>query len=158
MRPEDTEFGVKPETSASTRQWTIAWVGLALALAFHVLDEAANDFLGVWNPLVRALRERVPLLPLPTFSFGLWLAGLVAGIVLLLILSRWVRRGARWMIPVSYIFAVMMCGNGLLHAMGTLWQGRAMPGVYSAPLLVIAAIYLFIATHRYRAATKSRTG
>ena len=46
-----------------------AWVGLSLALALHVTDEALNDFLSFYNPMVRRIREEVPLLPLPTFEF-----------------------------------------------------------------------------------------
>ena len=64
-----------------------AWVVLALALALHVADEAANDFLAIYNPNVRAIRARFPFLPLPTFTFETWLTGLILGIALLLALS-----------------------------------------------------------------------
>lgn len=63
------------------------WIALCLALALHVTDEALTDFLSVYNPTVVAIRQRLPLVPLPTFSFKLWLAGLVTSVILLLALS-----------------------------------------------------------------------
>jgi len=35
-----------------------------------------------------------------------------------------------------------MAGNGMLHLVGSIYLRKAMPGVYSAPLLLAAAIYL----------------
>jgi hypothetical protein len=50
-------------------------VALCAALALHVADEALSGFLSVYNPAVRAIRERVPFLPLPTFliAAAVWL-------------------------------------------------------------------------------------
>ena len=119
-----------------------AWVALCLALAVHVTDEALTDFLSVYNPTVRAIRNRLPFLPLPTFTFEVWLTGLIAAVVLLLSLSRFAFRGARWMTPVSYVFGALMFLNGSLHIAGSFYLGRLMPGVYSAPLLLAGSIYL----------------
>jgi len=44
-------------------------VGLCVAFGLHVVDEALTDFLSVYNPIVRAVRARLPFLPLPTFTF-----------------------------------------------------------------------------------------
>lgn len=130
--------------------WTLSWIGLVLAFGLHVVDEAANDFLAFWNPLVESLRDRVRVLPLPTFSFRLWLGGLVGAVLLLLALSWFVHRGATWMRPVSYALAVIMLGNGLVHVGGTLLRGRMVPGVYSAPVLLLAAAFLLITTLRHQ--------
>jgi hypothetical protein len=73
-----------------------AWIALCLALALQVMDEALTGFLEVYNPSVRALRERWPWLPLPVFTFEMWIIGLVAAIVILLALSGFVRRGVPW--------------------------------------------------------------
>jgi hypothetical protein len=126
----------------------IAWVALCLALAVHVTDEALTDFLSVYNPAVQAIRRKLPFLPLPTFSFEVWLAGLISAVILLLLLSPSAFRGARWMTPLSYFFGVMMLGNGLLHIAGSFYLGRPMPGVYSAPLLLGASVYLLVCTYR----------
>lgn len=58
------------------------WAWLALALALHVTDEALTGFLRVYNPAVRTIRSYVPLLPLPAFTFRIWLGGLILGICL----------------------------------------------------------------------------
>ncbi len=73
----------------------------------------------------------------------MWLGGLLAGIVLLLLAAPAAFRHRRWITLFSYPFAVLMIGNGLLHIAGMLYQGRLLPGVYSAPLLLAAASYLF---------------
>jgi len=142
----------------ATKRWTWSWIGLALALSLHVADEAAHDFLSFWNPLVRSLRQELPALPLPTFRFALWLGGLSTAVVLLLALTWFVRRGAAWMRPVSYVLAVLMLGNGMLHIAGTVYQGRAVPGVYSSPILLIMAGLLLAAAWRHRSASRPEPG
>jgi GNAT superfamily N-acetyltransferase len=140
---------------SAVKAWAWSWLGLALTLGLHVVDEAANDFLSFWNPLVRSLRREIPVLPLPTFSFELWLGGLIAAVLILLALTRFVRRGALWMRPVSYALAVIMLANGTLHIAATIYEGRAAPGVYSSPILLIAAVFLLVATERHRRASTS---
>jgi len=125
-----------------------AWIALTLALAVHVADEALTDFLSVYNPAVRAIRQRLPLLPLPTFTFMIWLTGLIALVLLLLVLSRLVFRGARPMVPLSYLLGGIMLANGLGHIAGSLYLKRLMPGVYSAPLLLVSSVYLMAQARR----------
>jgi hypothetical protein len=74
--------------------WGRAWLALTAALALHVVDESLNDFLAVYNPAVVAIRERLPWLPLPTFTFAIWLFGLVLAVILLSGLSVLAFRGA----------------------------------------------------------------
>ncbi|MFQ5741556.1 MAG: HXXEE domain-containing protein [Acidobacteriota bacterium] len=123
--------------------WGRAWTLLCLALAIHVADEALTDFLGFWNPAVTAIRESVPWIPLPTFRFGTWLALLLAAVGALLALGRYPFRGAVWMRPLSIAFALMMVANGLGHLAISIYLGRLAPGVYSSPLLLLAAIHLW---------------
>lgn len=127
-----------------TRRFGRAWVALAVALALHVADEAANDFLSVYNPAVRSLRERFPFLPLPEFTFLVWLGGLVAAVIILLALSPVAFRGARWLHIASWPYGVIMLLNGLGHIGASIYFGRLMPGVYSAPLLLAASVYLLL--------------
>ena len=124
----------------------LAWLLLCVALGIHVVDEALTDFLSVYNPAVRAIRRRIPFLPLPTFSFRVWLAGLIFATTLLLCLTPFAWRTASWMTPLSYAFAILMLGNGLLHVLGSLYMKRMMPGIYSAPLLLVGSIDLLVAT------------
>jgi hypothetical protein len=116
-----------------------AWLALAAALALHVTDEALTDFLAVYNLAVVTIRGRFPWIPLPTFSFRVWLAGLVAGITLLFLLSPLAFRGARWIVVIAVPFSVLMIGNGLGHVGGSIFMGRIMPGASSSPILITAA-------------------
>ncbi len=125
-------------------QYGFAWIALCVALALHVIDEALTAFLSVYNRSVRAIRARFPFLPLPTFTFGVWLAGLVLAVVVLASLTPFAFWGAGWMRPIAYAFGIVMAGNGLLHLVGSVYMRKAMPGVYSAPLLLAAAVYLLV--------------
>ena len=127
----------------------LAWILLTLALAVHVTDEALTGFLSVYNPTVLAIREQIPWLPLPVFTFRVWLTLLILGIIALLVMSRWVLRGSRWTIYASYPFALMIgLANGCGHIAGSLYRRAWMPGVYSSPLLLAASIYLLVETSR----------
>ena len=125
------------------RRFGTAWLVFALAVAVHVTDEATHDFLATYNPIALAIRERVPFLPLPTFSFAVWLGGLIAGIVLLLCLTPLAFRGnARLRLIALPLAVVVGVFNAFGHIGGSLYFERWMPGVYSAPLLLISAIWL----------------
>jgi hypothetical protein len=125
-----------------------AWLTLSCALAVHVIDEAANDFLSVYNPAVWAIRNRYPWLPLPVFDFGVWITGLAAAVGLLLILSPWVFRGVRWLVWASFPLAILMSLNAVGHLGSSAYTGRWMPGVYSSPLLLAASLWLLAAAWR----------
>jgi hypothetical protein len=130
----------------------VSWLLLCAAIALHVLDEATHNFLAVYNPSVLALRTRVPWLPVPVFSFKLWIGGLAIAIALLLSLSPFVSRGARWVRRVAFVVSVLMIANGLNHTAGTILGRtvgsvhfpRPMPGFYSSPTLIAASIYVLI--------------
>ena len=129
-------------------RWGAAWLSLTIALALHVWDEAAHDFLALYNPTVVAIRSRFPFLPLPTFSFGFWLGGLCAAVAGLLLLSPLAFRGKRWMRFLAYPYSVLMLLNGLQHLAGSVYFGRLLAGAISSPLLIAASIALFTATRR----------
>jgi len=121
----------------------VAWVGFALVVAIHVADEAVHDFLSVYNPSVRAIRARVPFLPIPTFSFPVWIGGLAAGIALLLALSPLAFAGDPRLRLVAWPLAIVVgLGNGMGHLIGSALKRQRMPGVYSAPLLLAAGAAL----------------
>jgi hypothetical protein len=126
----------------------IAWVVLCLCLAVHVTDEALTGFLQVYNPTVLSIRRHFPFLPLPTFTFRVWLSGLVVGVCVLLLLSLFAFRGAPWMIPLAYLFAILMLFNALGHLGSSVYFGRVMPGMYSAPLLLAGSLALWWSVRR----------
>ena len=121
-----------------------AWLALTCALGVHVVDEAAHDFLSVYNPAVAALRERLPWAP-PQFSFQIWLGGLILGVTILLLLTPLVRFDSRLLLWASFALGVLMVFNALGHMVGSLYVGRALPGVYSSPLLLAASVWLLLA-------------
>ncbi len=130
--------------------WGPSWIALAIALGLHVWDEAAHDFLSFYNPMVAGIRERVPFLPVPTFSYRMWLTGLIVGVGILLLTSVFAFRGARWLRPLAYALAVLMIANGLLHAAGSIYYGRLMPGLYSSPVLIASSIWLLVQLRQTR--------
>jgi FlaA1/EpsC-like NDP-sugar epimerase len=121
-----------------------AWVALCAALGIHVVDEALTDFLFVYNSTVKALRRRWRFLALPTFSFKVWLSGLILAVIFLFALSPLAFAASKSLAPLAYFFAAFMMVNGLQHIAASIYMRRLMPDTYSAPLLLICATYLFV--------------
>lgn len=132
------------------RRLARAWLGLTAALGLHVFDEAVTGFLDVYNPTVRELRARFEWFPMPTFGFQEWLFGLLVVLAAMLVASQAVSRGSKWMRPVAWFAAVLMIANALGHTAGTVFGrtvesvrfARPMPGFYSSPFLLGAALVL----------------
>jgi hypothetical protein len=139
-----------------TRRFGIAWVAFALALTLHVTDEATHDFLTSYNPSVLAIRARLPFLPLPTFTFGVWIGLLIAGIILLLCLSPLAFRGSHWLRMAAWPLGLLVgIANASLHISSSIYFHRWMPGVYSSPVLLIAAVFLLAAARKFSATSDS---
>jgi hypothetical protein len=131
--------------SPSTLHWNfgLAWIAFAVAVATHVTDEARHNFLDTYNPSALAIRRRLRLPFPPVFSFRMWLGGLIAGIVILFLLSPFAFHGAHWIRLVALFLAILIgIGNALLHIASSLRYRRQMAGVLSSPLLLAAAIWL----------------
>ncbi len=137
-----------PQLDPSIRKHAWAWVALTLVLAVHVTDEALTDFLSFYNPMVTSLRARLGWFPMPTFTFEVWLGGLITAVVVLLLLSALAFRGSRAMVYASYPYGLLMLLNGLGHSLGSVYFGRLLPGVYSSPLLLVASVWLLICAAR----------
>jgi hypothetical protein len=132
------------------RHHWLAWMGLCGALAIHITDEAVTGFLEWYNPTVRVMREKYPLLLLPTFTFGVWVSLLIFAVVSLTAASYFVWKGRWAMRPISHVFAWFMLINGLLHIAHSVYMREFMPGVYSSPLLLVASIALIAYTRAYQ--------
>jgi hypothetical protein len=131
------------ENPNTNRRFGLTWVAFALSVAVHVTDEAMHDFLSTYNSSVRSMRARLPFLPVPMFGFRTWLALLIAGIFLLLCLSPFAFRGGSWLRTVSWPLAILVgVLNATLHISSSVYFHRWMPGVYSSPLLLLAALCL----------------
>jgi hypothetical protein len=116
-----------------------AWIGLALALALHVTDEALTGFLPLYNRIVTDLKGQHSWIPIPTFTFPVWIFGLGLGILLLLALTPLAARGKRPIRVIAMLLGVIMMGNALVHMGASIYWGKAAPGVYSSPVLLLAA-------------------
>lgn len=124
--------------------WTfgLAWVGFAIAIALHAADEAIHDFLSVYNPNARALRQRLHI-PIPVFSLRGFIVALSSAVALLLVLSPFAFQGAHWL-RVLAVPVVILAGiaNGCLHLGGSVLYRLWMPGVLTAPLLLVVGSWL----------------
>lgn len=127
---------------AESRRHARAWLLLTGALALHVLDEALTDFLGFYNPLVLRVRSQIPWFPMPTFTFGVWLSGLVVLVVGLALLTPAVKRGALGTRLASWVLMAIMLLNGVGHLAGSLYFQRWLPGATTGPLLIAASLLL----------------
>jgi hypothetical protein len=125
-----------------------AWLALTATLGIHVLDEAVHDFLSVYNPQARAIREHLGIPFPPIFTWRLWWAGLGAALLLLTFIGCCAvgRRPSMRIVAAGY--AVLMLANAAGHFAGSLYWKRWMPGVYSSPLLLAAAIWLLVEVRR----------
>lgn len=128
------------------------WFALTVAFALHVLDEATTGFLNVYNPTVTAMRARYAWFPMPTFEFREWLVGLIIAVALCFALTPSAARGARWLRPLAWFYALIMFFNGVGHTLFTILGrtvpsvtfSRPAPGFYSSPFLLIGSIWLIM--------------
>ena len=67
----------------ATIRWAISWACLAAALGLHVADEALTGFLPLYNSVIESLRDTYGWVPFPTFTFPVWLGGLITLVVVL---------------------------------------------------------------------------
>ena len=132
------------------RRFGHAWVSLTIVLAFHVVDEALTDFLSVYNPIVREARARFGWFPMPEFAFGVWLTGLGVLVTILLAFSPFAYRGSRALRVAAYPYAVIMFLNGVGHLVGSMYLDRWAPGATTAPLLIVASIWLIVCARAAR--------
>ena len=121
----------------------ICWLAFGYTLALHVLDEAAHDFLAVYNPNALAIRRVLPFLPVPVFTFRSWVGSLLCGLTIWLALTPLAFRANKWQrwlaVPISVLVGIF---NGLAHILSSLYLRRFMPGVFSAPLILFSGILL----------------
>jgi hypothetical protein len=144
------------QTTPSATSFGTAWLLLCLVFAMHVWDEAAHDFLSYYNSTVLALYGHFSWFPRMDMQFRTWLAALLVANLVLLVLTPWAYRNARWLL--AYVFAGIQLLNGTGHILAAI-RGRTVPsvqfegpapGVYTAPLLVALAAYLFRALRKNR--------
>lgn len=149
----------EPPADEANRRWAIAWACMAAATALHVTDEALTGFLPLYNSIVESARAAYGwIVPFPTFTFRVWLGGLILAVIVVLASTPLVRRGYPWLRPVSYFLGALMVSNALGHIAASVWLGRPAPGVYSSPVILAAAVALLVTTVAARRAARSGAG
>jgi hypothetical protein len=151
-----------PHDSGRPNNFGTAWFLLCLAFCAHVTDEALTGFLPVYNATVLAMRSQYKWFPMPPFGFREWLTGLIIANIVLLLLTPFAFRNARWLRPLAYFFAFVHLLNGMGHTLATIFGqtvstihfARPAPGFYSSPFLFAGSIYLLI---RLRATRQERS-
>jgi hypothetical protein len=132
-------------TVRSNHRFGVAWLVFAATISLHVIDEAIHNFLSVYNPSVQAIRARYPFFPLPTFTFRVWLAMLACGIAVFLCFAPFAFRGGRRTRAAGVVIGLVPgILNASLHIGSSIYYHRWMPGVYSSPILLVAAIALLV--------------
>ncbi len=121
-----------------------AWVAMVTALALHVLDEATSGFLPFYNQLVLDIRDGLGFSPMPTFSYGAWLGGLIGAILIGYLVVLLILRNGRVIRIVTTVVGVIMVANALGHMLGSIYFGRLLPGFWSSPLLLLVAMWVVI--------------
>jgi hypothetical protein len=131
------------DLGSSNHRFGIWWLAFGYTVALHVLDEAGHDFLAVYIPNALAIRQRLPFLPIPIFTFQSWVGSLLCGLTIWLALTPLAFRGYRWQrwlaVPVSVVAGI---ANALGHILSSIYLRRFMPGVFSAPLILFSGIML----------------
>jgi hypothetical protein len=121
----------------------LAWIAFAAAIALHVADEAAHDFLSLYNPNAVAIRRCLHIPFPPVFTFRTWLGSLIAGVALLLLMSPAAFHGAHWIRLVAPPLAILVgLANAAAHLIGSLVVRRPLAGLLSSPLLLVAGSWL----------------
>jgi hypothetical protein len=121
-----------------------AWLLMISAVVVHVFDEAIHDFLPFYNEAILNLRENLGFFPMPTFSLGAWLGGLVVAIVIGFSLTPLVSRGGTLIRALSTLLGILMIINALIHVLGSFYFERLIPGFWSSPFLLITAVIVTI--------------
>ena len=137
-------------TALTEHRLALAWLLLVATVSVHVYDEARHGFLAIYNPTVSRIRERFPLLRFPVFTYRRWMIQLVAAIALAVLLTPLSVHLPQVFRPIAAIAAVAMILNGLSHLVGTMLGHtfrdiripRPMPGTWSSPAMIAAAVYL----------------
>ena len=119
-----------------------------LAFALHVVDEAVNDFLPLYNSVVGEWRDTYSWVPLPLFTLSGWLTLLIVALIVLASLTPLFFKGSRSVRPVAWFFGGLMVANALGHFGMSIYMGAFAPGVFSSPVVLVAAVALLRATHR----------
>jgi len=125
-------------------QNAVAWLTMVSAIGLHVFDEAMTGFLPTYNQIVLDLRKQIGFFPAPTFSFGVWLGGLIGGIIIGYGMTLFVVRGGKVIRIITTVLGILMIVNAFSHFFGSIYFDKVFPGMWSSPFLLAAALFVTI--------------
>jgi hypothetical protein len=140
--------------SSRTKGFGAAWLALAIAFGLHVVDEASHQFLKWYNPNALRLRAYLRFPFPPTFTFWPWFLGLALVTVAALLLTPLAFRRKQSLRLLAFVFSAINIVNGLMHIVVSASLQRLAPGVWSSPVLLAAAIWLFVEARHFHANAK----
>ncbi|MFY9676660.1 MAG: HXXEE domain-containing protein [Terriglobales bacterium] len=127
----------------SHQRFGVLWLFFGYSLALHTLDEAGHDFLAYYNPNVLAIRRAWPSFFMPILTLQSFVGILLCVLAVWLALAPLAFRRPPWLrilaVPVALLGGI---ANGCAHMIASIDYRRLMPGVYTAPLILIAGILL----------------
>jgi|HubBroStandDraft_6_1064221.scaffolds.fasta_scaffold640112_2 hypothetical protein len=139
----------------SHQRFGVLWLFFGYSLALHALDEAGHDFLSFYNPNVIAIRRAWPSFFMPVLTLQSFIGSLLYGLALWLALAPLAFRRPLWLrvlaVPVALLAGI---ANGCAHLIASIDYRRFMPGVFIAPLILIAGILLLRDALRGAATTR----
>jgi len=125
-----------------------AWVALTLALAVHVVESALRDYLSFYNPLAMSLRDMLLWTWMPTFTFAAWIGGWTVILAALFGMAWFAAYGARWVVWAAFAYAEVTFLFAAAKLGFAVYLEKAIPGVYTAPLILAASTWLTLESLR----------
>jgi hypothetical protein len=125
-------------------RWTTAWLAVCAALALHLADEVFFGSLGLYADFARVIGWIWPSIEMPPFHREVWLINLAGATLVLFALAWLVRQQRGVMVTASYLLAAFATANGVLHFLAAAALKSMIPGMWSAPLLIAAGLFLFL--------------
>ena len=128
--------------SRQSRAWGWSWIALILVWVIHIADEIASDALAFYNPLIRSVIGR-------EMTFGVWIAVLIAILVVLCAMAPLLFRGVSALTSPVYVVATLMLLNSLQHLLLLFSLQRITPGTRSSALLFVSSLWVLRETRRF---------
>lgn len=122
----------------------IAWALMVFAAGLHVFDEALTNFPGFYNSLVLELQKGLGFFPAPVISHRVWLGGLISVVIIGFVLTPLVNRGRGFFRILTTVLGANMIAKALVNILGSLFFGRLLPGFWSSPFLLVAAVFAVV--------------
>jgi hypothetical protein len=121
-----------------------AWLALTFALTLHVAEGALRNYLDFYNPLAMSLRDMLLWTWMPTFTFAAWIGGWIVILAALYGMTWFAAYPVRWIVWAAIAYGDVIFLFAAAKLAFAVYLAKAIPGVYTAPLLLAASCWLTI--------------